>query len=50
MKLGRQVEIIAEARNLTNAARLVLTGPDQNIARDINRFGRQFWLGAAFTM
>ena len=50
LKLGRQVEIIAEARNLTNAARLVLTGPNQDIARDINRFGRQFWLGAAFTM
>jgi len=28
----------------------VLTGPNQDIARDINRFGRQFWLGAAFTM
>jgi TonB-dependent receptor len=49
IKLLDGVEIIAEARNLTNAARLVLTGPNQNIARDINRFGRQYWLGATFT-
>lgn len=48
IKLLDGVEIIAEARNLTNAARLVLTGPNQDIARDINRFGRQYWLGATF--
>lgn len=50
VRLGERIEIIGEARNLTNAARLVLTGPNQDIARDINRFGRQFWLGAAFTL
>lgn len=49
IKLFKGVEIIAEARNLTNAARLVLTGPNQDVTRDINRFGRQYWLGAAFT-
>ena len=49
IKLMDGVEIIGEARNLTNAARLVLTGPNQNIARDINRFGRQYWLGLTFT-
>lgn len=49
IKLLDGVEIIGEARNLTNAARLVLTGPNQNIARDINRFGRQYWLGVTFT-
>jgi len=50
IKLSSNIEIIAEARNLTNAARLNLTGPDQNIARDINRFGRQYWIGAAFSL
>jgi hypothetical protein len=49
IKLMDGVEIIGEARNQTNAARLVLTGPNQNIARDINRFGRQYWLGLTFT-
>jgi len=49
IKLTDRVEIIAEARNLTNAARLILTGPNQDIARDINRFGRQYWLGVTFT-
>jgi TonB-dependent receptor len=49
IRLTDRIEIIGEARNLTNAARLVLTGPNQDIARDINRFGRQYWLGATFT-
>ncbi len=49
IKLTDRIEVIAEARNITNAARLVLTGPNQDIARDINRFGRQYWLGLTFT-
>ncbi len=48
IRLHQRVELIGEVRNLTNAERLNLTGPNQDIARDINRFGRQFWLGAAF--
>ena len=50
IKIGGKVELIGEVRNITNAARLVLTGPNQDIARDINRFGRQYWLGAAFSL
>jgi len=50
VRLREGIEVIAEARNLTDAARLVLTGPNQNIARDINRFGRQYWLGVAFSL
>ena len=48
--IGERIEIIGEVRNLTNQQRLNLSGPDQNIARDINRFGRQFWIGAAFKL
>jgi TonB-dependent receptor len=48
--IGDRVEIIGEVRNLTNQQRLNLTGPNQDIARDINRFGRQFWIGAAFKL
>ncbi|MFN3370875.1 MAG: TonB-dependent receptor [Sphingomonadaceae bacterium] len=45
-----RIEIIGEVRNLTNQQRLNLTGPNQDIARDINRFGRQFWIGMAFKL
>ena len=48
--VGDRIEIIGEVRNLTRQQRLNLTGPNQDIARDINRFGRQFWLGAAFKL
>lgn len=48
--IGDRFEIIGEVRNLTNQQRLNLTGPNQDIARDINRFGRQFWIGAAFKL
>lgn len=50
IRLNDRFEVIGEARNLTNTQRLNLTGPDQDIARDINRFGRQFWLGVAFSL
>ncbi|WP_439532432.1 TonB-dependent receptor [Polymorphobacter sp.] len=50
IKANSAIEIIGEVRNLTNAERLTFTGPNQDIARDINRFGRQFWIGAAFTL
>jgi iron complex outermembrane recepter protein len=45
---GDRFEIIAEVKNLTNEEKVAFTGPNQNIARDINRYGRQFWVGAAF--
>ncbi|MFN7174192.1 MAG: TonB-dependent receptor [Thermaurantiacus tibetensis] len=48
IRVSPRIEVIGEIRNLTNAERLNLTGPNQDIARDINRFGRQFWIGAAF--
>lgn len=44
------IEVIAEVRNLTRQQRLNFTGPNQDIGRDINRFGRQFWIGAAFSL
>lgn len=50
IRFTSRVEMIGEVRNLTNEQRLNLTGPDQDIARDINRFGRQFWLGVAFSL
>jgi iron complex outermembrane receptor protein len=50
IRVTPRVEVIGEVRNLTNEERLNLTGPNQDIARDINRFGRQFWVGAAFTL
>ncbi|MFN3591361.1 MAG: hypothetical protein ACK4TG_04155, partial [Thermaurantiacus sp.] len=46
----KRLEVIGEIRNLTNQERLNLTGPNQDIARDINRFGRQYWIGAAFSL
>lgn len=42
-----RLELIAEVRNLTDENRVNYTGPNQNIGRDVNFFGRQFWLGAA---
>ncbi len=50
IRLLPRLEVIGEVRNLTKQGRLNLTGPNQDIARDINRFGRQFWIGAAFTL
>ena len=44
------VEIIGEVRNLTNQESRALSGPNQDINRDISFFGRQFWIGAAFTL
>lgn len=41
------VDIIAEARNLTNERRRNFDGYG---TRDENSFGRQFWLGAAFRL
>jgi iron complex outermembrane receptor protein len=46
----QRLEVIGEIRNLTNQERLNLTGPNQDIGRDINRFGRQYWIGAAFSL
>lgn len=50
LRATSRIEVIGEVRNLTNQERLNLTGPDQDIGRDINRFGRQFWIGAAFSL
>lgn len=50
IRINSGIEMIGEIRNLTDQQRLNLTGPDQNIARDINRFGRQFWVGVAFSL
>lgn len=44
------IEIIGEVRNLTNQASLALSGPNQDITRDVSFFGRQFWIGAAFSL
>jgi TonB-dependent receptor len=48
--INERFEVIGEVRNLTRQQRLNLTGPNQDIARDINRFGRQFWVGLAFKL
>jgi TonB-dependent receptor len=50
IRATRQIEIIGEVRNLTNQRSLNLTGPNQDITRDVSYFGRQFWIGAAFAL
>tara|TARA_B100000678_G_scaffold276205_1_gene268810 strand:+ start:4288 stop:6813 length:2526 start_codon:yes stop_codon:yes gene_type:complete len=50
IRLNQGVEIIGEVRNLTDQESRALSGPNQDITRDISFFGRQFWIGAAFTL
>jgi TonB-dependent receptor len=50
IRATEQIEIIGEVRNLTNQRSLNLTGPNQDITRDVSYFGRQFWIGAAFAL
>lgn len=45
--VGDTLEVITEVRNLTDERRINFTGPFQDLARDVNQFGRQFWVGAA---
>ena len=45
--LGERLELIGEVRNLSDERRINFTGAGQDVARDVNQFGRQFWIGAA---
>lgn len=46
-QLFDRVELIAEVRNATNEEKVNLTGANFDVFRDISRYGRQFWIGAA---
>jgi len=43
------IEVVGEVRNLSGERRINFTGPNQNIAADVNEFGRQFWVGTTLS-
>ncbi|HEY4547036.1 MAG TPA: TonB-dependent receptor [Pedomonas sp.] len=49
-KLNPQVELIAEAKNITDEARVNYEYLDDPAVRDHNYHGRSFWLGASFRL
>lgn len=49
-KLSPQVELIAEAKNITDEARVNYEYLDDPAIRDYNYHGRSFWLGASFRL
>jgi iron complex outermembrane recepter protein len=48
LDLRNGFEIIGEVRNATNEDKINYFGPNLNIVRDYNSYGRQFWIGVAF--
>jgi TonB-dependent receptor len=47
-QLLERVELIGEVRNATDENKVNFFGPEFQYARDVNFYGRQFWIGAAF--
>ena len=48
LELGVGRELIAEVRNATDEDKVNYFGPNLDIVRDYNSYGRQFWVGFAF--
>ena len=45
VKVSKTLSVFAEVRNLTNANRTFLGGPDQSLVEEVTEYGKSFWLG-----
>ena len=45
VKVSKTLSVFAEIRNLTNANRTFLGGPDQSLVEEVTEYGKSFWLG-----
>ncbi|MDH2130960.1 TonB-dependent receptor [Sphingobium yanoikuyae] len=50
IKANSRLELIGEARNLTDATRVNYQGLSDQLVRDYNYTGRAFWVGASFKL